>query len=117
VVSIIVCHFSEIHDDDDNNKRTHDSYTNIRTLTFSPQIHQGFQVEKIYYGNPNRDARNTKGRKYNNLKAIRIGDHKAAWPGNPFGPGEWQIFDLSVDPGDAFGKICRCAPVLRGVRC
>ena len=41
------------------------------------------------------------GWEYNNLKAIRIGDHKATWIGKPFGPGEWQIFDLSIDPGES----------------
>jgi arylsulfatase len=41
------------------------------------------------------------GWEYNNLKAIRIGDHKATWIGKPFGPSEWQVFDLSVDPGES----------------
>lgn len=41
------------------------------------------------------------GWEYNNLKAIRMGDHKATWISKPFGPGEWQIFDLSVDPGES----------------
>ncbi len=41
------------------------------------------------------------GWEYNNSKAIRIGNHKATWTDNPFGPGEWQIFDLSVDPGES----------------
>lgn len=41
------------------------------------------------------------GWEYNNSKAIRIGDYKATWTDNPFGPGEWQIFDLSVDPGES----------------
>ena len=35
------------------------------------------------------------------MKAIRIGDHKGTWISKPFGPGEWQIFDLSVDPGES----------------
>ena len=41
------------------------------------------------------------GWEYNNLKAIRIGNHKGTWISAPFGPGEWQIFDLSVDPGES----------------
>ncbi len=41
------------------------------------------------------------GWEYNNSKAIRIGDHKATWTDRPFGPSEWQIFDLSVDPGES----------------
>jgi arylsulfatase len=38
---------------------------------------------------------------YNNLKAVRIGDFKATWIIEPYGPGEWQVFDLSVDPGES----------------
>jgi arylsulfatase len=41
------------------------------------------------------------GWEYNNFKAIRIGDHKATWISKPYGPSEWQIFDLSVDPGES----------------
>ena len=41
------------------------------------------------------------GWEYNNLKAIRIGDYKATWIVKPFGPSEWQVFDLSVDPGES----------------
>ena len=41
------------------------------------------------------------GWEYNNFKAIRIGDHKGTWISKPFGPSEWQIFDLSVDPGES----------------
>ena len=41
------------------------------------------------------------GWEYNNFKAIRIGDHKGVWISKPFGPSEWQIFDLSVDPGES----------------
>ena len=41
------------------------------------------------------------GWEFNNSKAIRIGDNKATWTGEPFGPGEWQVFDLSVDPGES----------------
>jgi arylsulfatase len=43
----------------------------------------------------------TIGWEYNNFKAIRIGDHKATWISRPYGPSEWQIFDLSVDPGES----------------
>ncbi len=41
------------------------------------------------------------GWEYNNSKAIRIGDYKATWTGKPFGPGEWQVFDLRIDPGES----------------
>jgi len=41
------------------------------------------------------------GWEYNNSKAIRIGDNKATWTVEPFGPAEWQVFDLSVDPGES----------------
>ena len=41
------------------------------------------------------------GWEYNNFKAIRIGDYKATWISKPFGPSEWQVFDLSVDPGES----------------
>lgn len=41
------------------------------------------------------------GWEYNDLKAIRMGDHKATWTSKPFGPEEWQVFDLSVDPGES----------------
>jgi len=48
-----------------------------------------------------RDPGEAIGWEYNNSKAIRIGDHKGTWTGRPFGPSEWQIFDLSVDPGES----------------
>jgi arylsulfatase A-like enzyme len=41
------------------------------------------------------------GWEYNNLKAIRIGDHKGTWIGKPFGPSEWRIFNLRADPGES----------------
>ncbi len=41
------------------------------------------------------------GWEYNNFKAIRIGTHKGTWISKPFGSSEWQIFDLSVDPGES----------------
>ena len=41
------------------------------------------------------------GWEYNGSKAIRIGDDKATWTDKPFGPGDWQIFDLSIDPGES----------------
>ena len=41
------------------------------------------------------------GMEYNNLKTMRIGDYKVTWIPAPYGPGEWQIFDLSVDPGES----------------
>jgi arylsulfatase A-like enzyme len=48
-----------------------------------------------------RGADDAIGWEYNNSKAIRIGDNKATWTVKPFGPGEWQVFDLSVDPGES----------------
>jgi len=41
------------------------------------------------------------GWEYNNFKAIRIGDYKATWISKPWGQSEWQVFDLSVDPGES----------------
>lgn len=41
------------------------------------------------------------GWEYNDDKAIRIGNYKAKWIGKPFGAGAWEVFDLSVDPGEA----------------
>jgi arylsulfatase len=41
------------------------------------------------------------GWEYNDLKAIRIGDHKATWIIKPFGPSDWRVYDLSVDPGES----------------
>ena len=41
------------------------------------------------------------GWEYNDLKAIRVGDYKATWTSEPFGSNEWQVFDLSVDPGES----------------
>jgi len=41
------------------------------------------------------------GWEYNNLKAIRVGDHKGTWIGKPFGPSEWRIFNLRTDPGES----------------
>ena len=40
------------------------------------------------------------GWEYNNFKAIRVGNYKGTWISKPFGPSDWQIFDLSVDPGE-----------------
>ena len=41
------------------------------------------------------------GWEYNDLKAIRVGDYKATWTSEPFGENNWQVFNLSVDPGEA----------------
>ena len=41
------------------------------------------------------------GWEYNDDKAIRLGNYKAKWIGKPFGKGLWQVFDLSIDPGEA----------------
>jgi len=40
------------------------------------------------------------GWEYNNMKAIRMGNYKGTLIIKPFGTGKWQIFDLSVDPGE-----------------
>ena len=41
------------------------------------------------------------GWEFNNWRAIRLGDHKATWISSPYGPGEWQVFDLATDPGES----------------
>ena len=41
------------------------------------------------------------GWEYNDLTAIRVGDYKATWTSEPFGENNWQVFNLSVDPGEA----------------
>jgi arylsulfatase len=33
-------------------------------------------------------------------RAIRQGDWKAVYLPAPHGPGDWQLYDLSVDPGE-----------------
>ena len=33
-------------------------------------------------------------------KWLRLGDYKAVMVPPPFGPGEWQLFNLSIDPGE-----------------
>ena len=38
---------------------------------------------------------------FNDWRAIRIGDLKATWISRPFGTSEWQLFDLSTDPGES----------------
>lgn len=37
---------------------------------------------------------------FNDWRAIRIGDLKATWISRPFGTSDWQLFDLSTDPGE-----------------
>ena len=37
---------------------------------------------------------------FNNHKAVRMGRYKTTWIPKPFGPGTWELFDLSVDPGE-----------------
>ncbi len=34
-------------------------------------------------------------------KWLRLGDYKAVWVPPPFGQGEWRLFNLSKDPGEA----------------
>ena len=34
-------------------------------------------------------------------RAIRMGQWKITWIDAPFGASEWQLFDLSADPGEA----------------
>jgi arylsulfatase len=29
-----------------------------------------------------------------------MGKYKATWIPKPYGPGKWQLFDMSVDPGE-----------------
>jgi len=40
------------------------------------------------------------GWEFSNLKAVRMGKYKATWIPKPYGPGKWQLFDMSVDPGE-----------------
>ena len=40
------------------------------------------------------------GWEFSRLKALRMGRYKATWIPKPYGPGRWQLFDLSVDPGE-----------------
>jgi arylsulfatase A-like enzyme len=34
-------------------------------------------------------------------RAVRMADWKATWIREPFGSGDWQLFDMSVDPGES----------------
>jgi arylsulfatase A-like enzyme len=34
------------------------------------------------------------------MKAYFVGDWKILWMPQPFGPGEWELFDLKQDPGE-----------------
>jgi arylsulfatase len=34
-------------------------------------------------------------------RAIRKGDWKLLWEPEPYGPGSWQLYDLSVDPTES----------------
>lgn len=38
---------------------------------------------------------------YNDSKALRMGNYKATWISKPLGSEAWQIFDMSVDPGES----------------
>jgi hypothetical protein len=33
--------------------------------------------------------------------AVRTAAWKATWIGKPFGSGDWQLFDMAVDPGES----------------
>ena len=33
--------------------------------------------------------------------AVRMGAWKATWIREPFGSGDWQLFDMAVDPGES----------------
>jgi arylsulfatase len=34
-------------------------------------------------------------------RGIRMGDWKATWIPAPFGAGDWELFDLTADPGES----------------
>ena len=34
-------------------------------------------------------------------RAVRMGDWKATWIAEPFGAGDWQLFDIAKDPGES----------------
>ncbi|MEH6584749.1 MAG: arylsulfatase, partial [Halioglobus sp.] len=51
-------------------------------------------------GTPVHGKDESLGWEYNDSKAIRMGNYKAVWVRGPYGPEKWQLFDLSVDPGE-----------------
>jgi arylsulfatase len=46
------------------------------------------------------------------MRAVRKGDHKLLWLSKPFGPGDWQLYDLASDPGEV-DDLSRSKPELR----
>ena len=52
------------------------------------------------------------GWEFNGWRAIRVGDHKATWISTPYGPSEWQLYDLAADPGES-RDLSSQEPVLR----
>lgn len=63
---------------------------------------RGMSIRSYLSGNSSaiRGPDDALGMEYNDLKTMRIGGYKATWIPRPYGPGEWQVFDLSVDPGE-----------------
>lgn len=41
------------------------------------------------------------GWEYNGSRAVRMGKYKATWTAQPFGTSDWQLFDMSIDPGES----------------
>jgi arylsulfatase len=34
------------------------------------------------------------------MRAVRQGDYKLLWLVEPFGPDDWQLYNLAIDPGE-----------------
>ena len=46
------------------------------------------------------------------MRAVRKGDHKLLWLSKPFGPGDWQLYNLASDPGE-MDDLSQSKPELR----
>ena len=46
------------------------------------------------------------------FRAVRKGDYKLLWLPKPFGTGDWQLYDLSIDPAELV-DLSRQRPKLR----
>ena len=46
------------------------------------------------------------------FRAVRRGDYKLLWLPKPFGPNEWQLYDLAQDPGE-LSDLSQQRPKLR----
>jgi arylsulfatase len=48
-----------------------------------------------------RDAEDYLAWEFFDWRAVRLGDWKATWIAEPFGSGDWQLFDVAKDPGES----------------